>query len=85
MKKQSAFDYDALGAWMGVIIFIGIPILMYIWFVPSNASESDEASRYENYKSEQVLNENGAQEACIDDMDRDVERYGEWVVDTYDC
>ena len=85
MKKQSTFDYDTLGAWIGIIIFIGIPILMYIWYTASNTPQSDEASRYQEYKSEQMLNENAEQEACIERMERDVERYGERAANTYDC
>lgn len=67
-------------------------IFLFVWFVRSlsapsqdNAPTTEEEAQYEEYESEQRLDENAEQEACIDQMDRDVERYGEQVIDTYDC
>ena len=73
------------------VLFLLSPFII-IWLINTSSPSSDESSmtpqeaaQYEDYESEQMLNENGEQEACIDQMDRDVERYGEWVIDTYDC
>lgn len=74
------------------IAFTILFIFLLVWFMRSlpmpaqdNKPTAEEAARYEDYKSEQQLNSNGKQEACRDQMDRDVERYGEQVIDTYDC
>lgn len=76
------------------ILFLLSPLII-IWLINTSPPSSTESSvtpaeaaqyeEYESYKSEQLLDENAEQEACIDQMDRDVERYGEWVMDTYDC
>lgn len=86
--KQSSFDYDTLGAIIGVIVFIGIPIVMFLWYQNSgdnSTTNSSETQEYSDWKAEQRANENAEKEACIERMERDVERYGERVIDTYDC
>jgi len=74
------------------MVLAGLSIFLFVWFIrslpqPSNGSSTTpaEAAQYERYKSEQQLNANSEQEACTDRMQRDVERYGEQVIDTYDC
>lgn len=82
---------ENLTAVIGVVLTV-LFIFLLIWGIrslpmPSEESSmtSEEATQYEEYRSEQLLNENAEQEACIDQMERDVERYGEQVIDTYDC
>lgn len=75
------------------ILFNAVVIGAFIWFLSSTSKSSqnnesptpEEQSEYDNYKDTQDDSSDGAQEACMDQMDRDVERYGEWVVNTYDC
>ncbi len=76
---------------IGIVLTV-LFIFLFVWFIralpmPSegNSVTPEEAAQYEEYESEQQLNANSEQEACIDRMERDVERYGEWVIDTYDC
>lgn len=89
--KQSTELSDNLRALIGISLTASF-IFLFVWFIRSlptpvqdNKPTSEEAARYEEYKSEQLLNENAEQEACIDRMERDVERYGKQVIDTYDC
>lgn len=77
------------------VIGIALTVLfmfLFVWFIrslPPSSGESSatpqEAAQYEEYKSDQLLNENAEQEACMDQEARDVERYGEGAADTYNC
>ena len=74
----------------GVLFLLSPLIIIWLSDMSSSSSEesgmtSQEAAQYEDYKSDQMLNENRAQEACMDQEARDVERYGEWVTETYNC
>ena len=89
--KHNAKLSDNLTAVVGIALSV-LFIFLFVYFIRSlpapsqdNKPTAEEAVRYEEYKSEQLLNENAEQEACIDQMARDVERYGEGVIDTYDC
>lgn len=89
--KNNIKSSENLTAVIGIILTV-LFIFLFVWFMQSlpmptedNNPTPEEAAQYEEYKSEQMLNENAEQEACIDQMERDVERYGEWVIDTYDC
>lgn len=82
---------ENLTAVIGIILTV-LFIFLFVWFMQSlpmptedNKSTTEETTRYEEYKSEQQLDANAEQEACIERMERDVERYGERVIDTYDC
>jgi hypothetical protein len=55
--KQSKFDYDTLGAVIGVIIFIGIPFLILIWSSGRNTTTPSRDTTYEEWRSEQRQNE----------------------------
>lgn len=86
-NSESSYDYTGI---VGVTLS-ALFMFLFVWFIrslpPSESSGPTpaESAQYEDYKSDQQLNENAEQEACIDRMDRDVERYGEQVIDTYDC
>lgn len=68
------------------VLFLLLPfIIMSLPSSESSGGTSEESARYEEYRSEQLQSEYNELEACIDQMDRDVERYGEWVINTYDC
>ena len=89
--KHNAEQSKNTKAIIGVIL-TALFIFLLVWFVQSlpisnedNGPTVEEAARYEEYKSEQLLNENDEQEACMDKMATDVERYGEQIIDTYDC
>lgn len=69
-----------------------LAIFLFVWFMRSlppakldNSLTPDEAAQYERYKTDQQLNANAENEACMDRMARDVERYGERVADSYNC
>lgn len=89
--KRTAETSENFTAIVGIALTVLFAFL-FVWFIQSlpmptgdNSPTAEEAARYEEYKSEQLLNENAEQEACINQMERDVERYGESAVDTYDC
>mgnify|MGYP001054261898 CR=1 FL=1 len=89
--KNSDKSSENLTAVVGIALTI-LAIFLFVWFMRSlptpaqdNKPTAEESAQYEEYKSEQQLNANGEQEACRDQMARDVERYGEQVIDTYDC
>lgn len=89
--KQNVKSTENTTAVVGVALTI-LAIFLMIWFIRSlptptqdNKPTSEESARYEEYKSEQQLNANAEQEACRDQMERDVARYGKQVIDTYDC
>lgn len=74
------------------IVLTALAIFLFVWFMrslplPSGESSATpaEAAQYERYQSEQSLNANNEQEACMDQEARDVERYGEQVAGMYDC
>lgn len=90
-NAESSIDLDMLWTWVGGILLLLSPFIV-MWLIGTTSSSGDsesmtqqEAAQYEEYRSEQLQNEHGAHEACIDQMTQDVERYGEWVIDTYDC
>lgn len=89
-NSESSLDLETIWAWVGGILLLLSPFI-FIWLIGTSSSSQEsemtpqESAQYEDYKSDQILNENGAQEACIDRMDRDVKRYGEGVIGTYDC
>ena len=87
-KDKSSENFTAV---VGVTLTV-LAIFLFVWFIRSlpmpkenNSLTPEESAQYEEYKSEQRLNQNAEQEACIERMERDVERYGQWVIDTYDC
>jgi len=89
--KDSVKSSENLTAVIGITLTV-LFIILFVWFMQSlpmptedNNPTPEEAAQYEEYKSEQQLNANDEQEACMDRMARDVERYGEQVIDTYDC
>lgn len=89
--ENSTKSSENLTAVVGIILTI-LSIFLFVWFIRSlpmptqdNKPTPEETTRYEEYKSEQQLDASAEQEACIDQMERDVERYGESVIDTYDC
>lgn len=89
--KSSDKSSENLTAVVGVVLTI-LAIFLFVWFMRSlpmpsqdNKPTAEESAQYEEYRSEQQLNANDEQEACTDRMQRDVERYGEQVIDTYDC
>ncbi len=74
------------------MVLTALSIFLFVWFIRSlpppstgDSATPQEEAQYQEYKSEQQLNANSEQEACTDRMQRDVERYGEQVIDTYDC
>lgn len=89
--KHSVKSSENSTAVIGITLTV-LFIVLFVWFIrslpqPSENSSAtpEEAAQYEDYKSEQQLNANNKQEACMDQMARDVERYGERAADTYDC
>lgn len=90
-STESSLDFDAIWTWLGGILLLLSPFII-LWLIGTSSPPSEEnnmtpqeAAQYEDYKSDQLLNANAEQEACMDQMARDVERYGESVIDTYDC
>ena len=89
--KQSTESSENYKIVIGMAL-AALSIFLFVWFMrslPQPSQESSptpaEAAQYERYESDQSLNANSEQEACTDRMQRDVERYGEQVIDTYDC
>lgn len=89
--KHETESSENLTAVVGVVLS-ALSIFLFVWFIrslpPSSENSSptpEEATQYEEYESEQQLYENGAQEACIEQEERDIERYGARVTDTYNC
>lgn len=86
MKEKSTFDYEMLGGWITGVVVVGFFVFLFAWGSSNSDTSVDrETQMREEYETEQMLNANNEREACIDEMERDVRRYGEWVVDTYDC
>lgn len=95
MKRSDVESSWSFAGVVGIVLTILSPFII-IWILgailppPSEDSgltprEAVQREEYESYKAEERAEKNGAQEACIDQMERDVERYGEQVIDTYDC
>lgn len=90
--KTSENIRAAIAIVLGILFYV-VVIGAIIWciFSPSKNSQNnepltpEEQSEYDDYKDTQDDSSDGAEEACMDQMDRDVERYGEWVANTYDC
>lgn len=90
MSNNSSSTSDwTVGGVIGVIIVILVPVILIIWANNSSAPASTDTTEtymeYDEWKAEQRANENAEQEACIERMERDVERYGESVIETYNC
>ncbi len=89
--KHSVESPENSTAIIGITLSV-LFIVIFVWFIRSlpmssknSSATSEEAARYEEYKSEQLIDENDEQEACIGQEERDIERYGEWTAGTYDC
>lgn len=94
-------DYDKIENFGAILVVVAILAFFGWVFIvaPSSNPTQSEEEYYEQFSCpsgkeydfgyeacvEPGNEYDGAFEACVEQEERDMERYGEWVSDTYDC